>query len=337
MSERITYQQFLYKHLRDQPGLTTLLESISNAAAGIAEELSRISFTGPADPGTVNLHGESRHHMDQYAETLFLTALSESRACFAVLSEEQTEMIQLTSALSQEAAYIIALDPLDGSSNIDVNIPVGSIFSIYDRFKTASPSHPAAVLQDMDGHIASGYVLYSTTTMIVLALPGLVTGFTLDSANGGFVLSHANIRIPDTGNIYSVNDGNYHDFDRGTQNYIRFCRQQKEFYERPFTARYVGSMVADIHRTLLKGGIFLYPATMALKEGKLRLAYECRPMAYIVEQAGGRASTGSKEILDLPLRSPHQRVPVVIGSEEMVNTAKRLLNACLPVNCEAHV
>ncbi|RFZ90063.1 fructose-1,6-bisphosphatase [Mucilaginibacter conchicola] len=334
MPKEINLYRFMKGRNEDNQDLITALEHMSKAAIIISDQLAGQLHLMSPSAESINLHGEIQHYLDQFAEQQFLNALTDSDSCFAVISEEQEDYIQLSSALSQRARYIIALDPLDGSSNIDVNVPVGSIFSIYDRFKSASPNHPAAVLQDSGSQVAAGYFLYGPATMLVMALSDQVNGFTLDRSLHEFILSHPDIRIPENGSIYSVNDGNYHQFDRGTQNYLRFCRQQEEFYGSAFTARYIGSMVADIHRTLFRGGIFLYPATTAAPSGKLRLAYECRPMAYIIEKAGGLANSGPKNILEIDLSSPHQRAPVVMGSAEMVRTAQNFLNSSLPVTCE---
>ena len=209
------------------------------------------------------------------------------------------------------------MDPLDGSSNIDVNVSVGTIFSIYRRVSSAgTPVVLEDFLQPGNRQVAAGYVIYGTSTMLVYTTGHGVNGFTLNPAIGTFYLSHPNIRIPENGQIYSVNEGNYIHFPQGVKNYIKYCQEEKE--NRPYTSRYIGSLVSDIHRNMIKGGIYLYPQTSASPNGKLRLLYECNPMAFVVEQAGGEASDGGQRILDIIPGELHQRTPFYCGSKNMV-------------------
>jgi fructose-1,6-bisphosphatase I len=228
--------------------------------------------------------------------------------------------------VSKDAKYIVALDPLDGSSNIDVNISVGTIFSIYRR---VSPDHGPLTLEDFlqkgSQQAAAGYIIYGSSTMLVYTTGYGVNGFTLDPSIGEFCLSHPNMSIPKTGKIYSVNQGNFLSFSEGLKQYIRYCREIDKPTNRPYSSRYIGSMVADIHRNLITGGIFIYPGTADAPKGKLRVLYECNPMAFVMEQAGGRATDGARRILDIEPTELHERTPIFIGSEDMVLKAEEFL------------
>lgn len=264
--------------------------------------------------GTVNVQDEKVMKLDMIANEEFKSALTLGGDCCAVISEEEEGIHHIETTLNKEAKYIVAMDPLDGSSNIDVNGAIGTIFSIYKRL---SPLGTEVVMEDVlqkgTAQVAAGYVLYGSSTMIVYTTGQGVNAFTLDSAIGDFCLSHPDIKTPNMGNIYSINEGNFHAFPQGVQEYIQECK------DKTLSARYVGSMVADFHRNLLKGGIFMYPATAASPKGKLRLMFECNPMAFITEQAGGIASTGEKRVMEVQPAEIHQRVPVFMGSKGMVS------------------
>ena len=267
--------------------------------------------------GTVNVQDEEVMKLDMIANEEFKSALTLGGDCCAVISEEEEGIHEIKTTLNKDSKYIVAMDPLDGSSNIDVNGPIGTIFSIYKRL---SPVGTDVTMQDVlqpgTAQVAAGYVLYGSSTMIVYTTGQGVNAFTLDSAIGDYCLSHPNISIPQEGKIYSINEGNYDEFPEGVKNYIDFCKDGSS--KKAYSARYIGSMVADFHRNLLKGGIFMYPATAKAPNGKLRLMFECNPMAFITEQAGGIATTGEQRIMEVQPTEIHQRVPVFMGSSEMV-------------------
>jgi fructose-1,6-bisphosphatase I len=334
MLEKITIQTFLKDFTETEEPLRRLLTSLATAAKAVAAVLRasaiRLCDANPLNEGEENVHGEKQSHMDVFADREFMRCLAESGIGSVVISEEQKELTRLNNSDHSAIPYIVALDPLDGSANQDVNFPTGSIFGIF-KSDSRKPVHEGTGLTNGKDQVAAGYVLYGAVTIMVLAEASGVNGFTLEETSGEFVLTHPGMRIPQSGTLYAVNDGNYHSFRPGIQNYIRYCRQQREFGDQPYAARYTGSMVADIHRMLLKGGIFLYPEMSHARDGKLRLAYECYPMAYIIERAGGKATTGNKRTLDVVLAQPHQRAPVVIGSRDMVTTAERFFNVSIPI------
>jgi fructose-1,6-bisphosphatase I len=243
-----------------------------------------------------------------------------------VASEENEDIIRLDTDVSSDAKYIVAIDPLDGSSNIDVNVPVGTIFSIYRRRSIDGSATLDDVLQNGTQQVAAGYVIYGSSTMLVYTTGKGVNGFTLDPSIGEFCLSHPQMQIPQNGLIYSINEGNYVHFPQGVKRYIKYCQVEDKATNRPYSSRYIGSMVADIHRNLIKGGIFIYPVTASAPNGKLRLVYECNPMAFLIEQAGGRATNGFTRILDVDVKELHQRSPIFIGSEQMVRQAESFMD-----------
>jgi fructose-1,6-bisphosphatase I len=225
---------------------------------------------------------------------------------------------------------VIAIDPLDGSSNIDVNVAVGTTFSIYRRISKEGPATLADILQKGTAQVAAGYLVYGSSTMLVYTTGAGVNGFTLDPSIGEFCLSHPNMKVPKDGVMYSMNEGNYVHFPDGVKKYIKYCQVEDASTNRPYTSRYIGSMVADIHRNLIKGGIYIYPTTASAPKGKLRLVYECNPLAFIIEQAGGRATNGYKRILDIEVTEIHQRESIFIGSTNMVLQAEDFMNQYSP-------
>ncbi|MDN3584506.1 class 1 fructose-bisphosphatase [Mucilaginibacter flavus] len=339
MSETITLGQFIIKQQADFPfakgELSRLLRDIGIAAKIVNREVSKaglIDILG--DAGGVNIQGEHQQKLDVYADRQFISALKSGGECCIVASEENEGIIRLDTDVSKNAKYIVAIDPLDGSSNIDVNVPVGTIFSIYRRKTTEGPPRIKDVLQRGTAQVAAGYVIYGSSTMLVYTTGKGVNGFTLDPSIGEFCLSHPNMKIPQNGFIYSINEGNYVHFPQGVKDYIKYCQVEDPVTKRPYSSRYIGSMVADVHRNLIKGGIFIYPVTASAPGGKLRLLYECNPMAFLIEQAGGKATNGSKRILDLEITELHQRSPIFIGSKNMVEKAEsfNLLNQILQKN-----
>jgi fructose-1,6-bisphosphatase I len=325
-----TLGQFIIEKQADFPyakgELSRLLRDIGIAAKIVNREVNKaglMDILGQA--GNVNIQGESQQKLDVYADQQFIAALKCGGECCIVASEEHEDIIRLDTDISTNAKYIVAIDPLDGSSNIDVNVPVGTIFSIYRRNSIQGPAALPDVLQKGTEQVAAGYVVYGSSTMLVYTTGKGVNGFTLDPSIGEFCLSHPDMRIPANGLIYSINEGNYVHFPQGVKDYIKYCQVEDNATQRPYSSRYIGSMVADIHRNLIKGGIFIYPITSAAPNGKLRLVYECNPMAFIIEQAGGSATNGSERILTLDVNTLHQRSPIFIGSTDMVETAERFM------------
>ncbi len=321
----ITLGQFIIKKQGGFPyakgELSRLLRDIGIAAKLVNREVNKAglaSFIG--DAGTINIQGEGQKKLDIFANEQFISALRSGRECCVVISEENEAYVDLC----DDAKYIVAIDPLDGSSNIDVNISVGTLFSIYRRQSVTGKPTTDDILQKGIKQVAAGYVIYGSSTMLVYTTGKGVNGFTLDPSIGEFCLSHPDMRIPSNGNIYSLNEGLYLQFPEGVQKYIHYCQSQQ------YSSRYVGSMVADLHRSLILGGIFIYPANAKAPQGKLRLVYECNPAAFIIEQAGGRASNGYDRILDTEVATLHQRSALFIGSENMVSKAEELMATFSP-------
>ncbi|WP_345947768.1 MULTISPECIES: class 1 fructose-bisphosphatase [unclassified Mucilaginibacter] len=327
-----TLGQFIIEKQADFPyakgELSRLLRDIAIAAKIVNREINKAGLADIiGDMGTVNIQGEGQKKLDVYANEQFIAALQSGGECCIVVSEENDEYIYIDSEISKNAKYIVAIDPLDGSSNIDVNVGVGTIFSIFRRKSVEGKATLEDVLQKGTEQIAAGYVVYGSSTMLVYTTGKGVNGFTLDPSIGEFCLSHPDMQVPKEGYIYSINEGYYAHFPDGIKKYIKYCQVEDEKTRRPYTSRYTGSMVADIHRTLIKGGIFMYPMTAQAPKGKLRLIYECNPIAFIVEQAGGKATNGYERILELDVTELHQRSAIVIGSSSMVEKAEEML-AC---------
>lgn len=325
-----TLGQFIIEKQADFPyakgELSRLLRDIGIAAKIVNREVNKaglVDILGEA--GTVNVQGEGQKKLDVYANEQFISALRSGGECCVVASEEHDECIYIESEISKNAKYIVAIDPLDGSSNIDVNVAIGTIFSIYRRKSQDGKPLISDVLQQGRAQVAAGYVIYGSSTMLVYTTGKGVNGFTLDPSIGEFCLSHPNMTMPNDGIIYSINEGNYVHFPQGVKDYIKYCQKEDAATKRPYTSRYIGSMVADIHRNLIKGGIFLYPISAAYPNGKLRLVYECNPMAFIIEQAGGLATDGVNDILDVVPDQLHQRSAVFLGSKNMLTKLMEFL------------
>lgn len=322
-----TLGQFIIERQNEYPGakgaFSRLLRDIGIAAKVISREVNKAGLAGIlGEAGKANVQGEDVKKLDVIANDLMIDCLSRGGECCAIASEEDDDIIQINTPVSQKAQYVVTMDPLDGSSNIDVNVSIGTIFTI---FKRVSPEGGPATNEDFfqkgNKALAAGYVIYGSSTMLVFTTGNGVNGFTLDPSIGEFCLSHPDMKIPKDGKIYSLNEGNKSEFPESVQQYISWCQQNDKATGRPYSARYIGSMVADFHRNLLKGGVFIYPPTAKAPNGKLRLLYECNPMAFLMEQAGGMASTGKERILDIQPTELHQRVPIYIGSENMVKKA----------------
>ncbi len=307
--------------------LSQLLTSIRLAAKVVNREINK---AGLADilgaMGSENVQGEKQMKLDVYANDIFMEALKNLGEVCGVASEEEDDFVIFNDEMHKDSNYVVLMDPLDGSSNIDVNVSVGTIFSIYRRVTpSGTPVKLEDFLQPGNKQVAAGYVVYGSSTMLVYTTGHGVNGFTLDPSIGVFCLSHPNMRVPEDGKIYSVNEGNYVHFPEGVKKYIKYCQENDPATNRPFTSRYIGSLVSDLHRNLLKGGIYFYPRGTKAPNGKLRLLYECNPLAFIIEQAGGKASDGKNRIMDIDPTELHQRVPYFIGSTKMVEKAEEFI------------
>jgi len=327
----ITLTEFIIDRQHEIPSasgeFTRLLNDIGTAAKFVNREVNR---AGLADilgmEGTTNVQGEHQKKLDVFANNHFINALRAGGQCAAIASEENEEIIILDNPISNKAKYVVAIDPLDGSSNIESNVSIGTVFSIYRRItEIGEPATEADLLQSGTKLLASGYVLYGSSTVLVYTTGHGVNGFTLDPSVGLFILSHPLIHYPETGTIYSVNESNVVYFPEGVKGYINYCHEDDKSTGRPYITRYIGSMVADIHRNLLLGGIFMYPGTKKNPNGKLRLLYECKPIAFIAEQAGGKASNGHKRILEVEPTDVHQRSPFFVGPTAMVEKLEEFL------------
>ncbi|MBA4322518.1 MAG: class 1 fructose-bisphosphatase [Odoribacter sp.] len=309
--------------------LSSLLAHIGTAAKMVNKKINKAGLVDiVGDSGSVNVQGESQQKLDVYADEVFIGALLASGECCGIATEENQHEIVFTETFAQKGKYIVCTDPLDGSSNIDYNVSVGSIFSIYRRITPRGGKvRNEDFIQPGSNQVAAGYIIYGSSTMLVYSTGNGVNGFTLDPSIGEFCLSHPEIRTPEDGRIYSVNEGNYVHFPLGIKKYIKYCQEKDAETFRPYTSRYIGSLVSDFHRNLLKGGIFLYPENETATEGKLRLVYECNPIAFIAEQAGGAASNGFSRILGITPSSLHQRSPLYAGSKNMVTRVEEFLNS----------
>ena len=332
MEKSITLNEFIIHQQAEFPEATgnfsCLLHHIGIAAKKVNREVNKaglVDILGRS--GCENVQGEEQQKLDVYANEAFMEELQASGECCGIASEENEDVTTFHEGLCRNAKYIVCMDPLDGSSNIDVNVSVGTIFSIYRR---KSPIGEAAVLDDFlqkgSEMVAAGYIIYGSSTMLVYTVGRGVNGFTLDPSLGEFCLSHPNIKTPASGKIYSINEGNYEKFPVGIKKYIKYCQEKDAKTNRPYTSRYIGSLVADFHRNMLKGGVFMYPSTDSHPNGKLRLLYECNPIAFIAEQAGGLAVSEEGRILALQPEAIHQRVTFYAGADDMVMKVKEFLN-----------
>jgi len=319
-----TLDDFIIMRQKEYPAakgeFSRLLHHLGTAAKMIS---SKIRKAGLADilggAGSVNIQGEDQHKLDIYADEVLIASLLSSGECCGMATEENQNIITFTHEFAVNSKYIVCLDPLDGSSNIDVNVSVGTIFSIYKRLsERGQEAEPRDFLQPGKDQVAAGYIIYGSSTMMVYTTGKGVNGFTLDPALGEFCLSHLSMQTPENGTLYSVNEGNYIKFPDGVKKYIKYCQERDSKTNRPYISRYIGSLVSDFHRNLLKGGIYLYPQSESYPNGKLRLVYECNPMAFIAKQSGGKASDGYRDVLEIMPDSPHQKIPYYVGSLRMV-------------------
>jgi fructose-1,6-bisphosphatase I len=271
------------------------------------------------EKGKLNVQGERVQRLDELANTEFMAVLRRGVSCAGIASEELDKFIAFNEEICNQSKYVVVLDPLDGSGNIDTNISIGTIFGVYRRKSIiGQPCMQGDFLQKGETLVAAGYIIYGSSTMMVYATRRGVNGFTLDPSIGEFTLSHPDIRCPRDGDTYSVNHGKFFLYPEKIQKYIEACQRKSKFEGGPYSLRYTGSMVADLHCILLKGGIFLYPGTPAEPDGKLRLVYECNPFAFILDVAGGSATDGKQKILQIAPGALHQRIPFFAGSSEMM-------------------
>jgi fructose-1,6-bisphosphatase I len=297
--------------------LSQLLRDIALASKVVNREVNKAGLIDiMGSMGTQNLAGDHQQKLDVLANIRFTRALAKGGEVCALISEESESFVDL----NNEGKYVIAIDPLDGSSNIDVNVSIGTIFSIYRRkTQVGTPIHSIDILQKGSDQVAAGYVLYGSSTMMVYTTGHGVNGFTYEPSLGEYFLSHPDLKMPEEGKIYSINEGISNSFSRSVLDYLQYCKEQN------YTARYIGSLVADFHRNMLKGGIYIYPATSKDGNGKLRLMYECNALAFIAEQAGGMATNGNQRILDIELKELHQRTAFFVGSKKMVEKAQSFI------------
>ncbi len=326
-----TLNQFIIERQADYPDakgeFSRLLHHVGIAAKIVNREVNKaglVDILGKA--GNENVQGEEQQKLDVFADNHFIDALKASGEVCGIATEENQQHITFNDDLSKDAKYIFLMDPLDGSSNIDVNVSIGTLFSIYKRISPAgTPATMDDFLQAGNKQLAAGYVLYGSSTMLVYSTGNGVNGFTLDPSIGEFCLSHHNITTPVDGTLYSINEGNYIKFPDGVKQYIKYCQINDPATHRPYSSRYIGSLVADFHRNMLKGGVFMYPETISYPNGKLRLLYECNPVAFLAEHANGKASDGTQRILDIEPKELHQRIPFYVGSANMVSKIEEFM------------
>jgi fructose-1,6-bisphosphatase I len=320
----LTLDEFTIQQLRNFPKatgeLSNLLRDIGLAAKRVNVEVNKAGLVDIlGDAGTVNVQGEEVKKLDVFANDQFTGVLRHGISCAGIASEELDDFVAFDDTISMKSKYVCLFDPLDGSSNIDVNVSIGTIFSIYRRkTETGTIVKKEDFLQKGLEQVAAGYIVYGSSTMMVYATRRGVNGFTLDQSIGEFTLSHPDIKCPEKGKIYSVNHGNFFQYDEKVKKYINVCQNKTKDNGGPYTQRYIGSMVSDVHRNLIKGGIFMYPGTTDKPKGKLRLLYECNPFAFIIEIAGGKATNGMERILEVQPTELHQRTPLFIGSKLMM-------------------
>ncbi|HET8864200.1 MAG TPA: class 1 fructose-bisphosphatase [Gracilimonas sp.] len=323
-----TLEEYIIQNQNRFPGatgeLSQLLRDIGLAAKIISREVNKAGITNILGlDGSTNIHGEAVKKLDLFADQQLISALDRSLITCMVISEENDGIVKLS---SKGGKYIVYLDPLDGSSNIDVNVSIGSIFSVYMReARFDSTLRESDALQPGVRQVAAGYVLYGSSTILAYTTGLGVSLFTLDPSIGEFILSDKRIKIPDHGSIYSINEGSYNSWDLGLKKYIKYCQEEDAESGRPYSARYIGSMVADIHRTLIKGGIFIYPHSNRYPNGKLRLMYECNPLSFIIEQCGGLATNGENRIMEIEPKAIHEQTPIYMGSKENVKKVMEYL------------
>lgn len=326
LGEFIIEKQHQFPHATGE--LTALLSAIKLGAKIINRDINKaglIDILG--ESGQSNIQGEKQMKLDAFANDALKATLEARGVVAGIASEEEDNLVIFGKDKATKGKYVVLMDPLDGSSNIDVNVSVGTIFSIYHRITpVGTPITEEDFLQPGNSQVAAGYIIYGSSTMLVYTTGCGVNAFTYDPSIGVFCLSHENVTFPHIGNMYSINEGYYSKFPTGVKKYIKYCQEEDSATQRPYTSRYIGSLVSDFHRNLLKGGIYIYPSTAQYPAGKLRLLYEANPIALLAEQAGGKASDGFNRILDIPPTQLHQRTPFFVGVESMVNDAEKFMS-----------
>tara|TARA_R110002051_G_scaffold95649_8_gene165638 strand:- start:838 stop:1839 length:1002 start_codon:yes stop_codon:yes gene_type:complete len=328
--QKSTLGEFIIKNQSSFPyssgELSSLLNALRLAAKMVNHEVNKAGLVDIfGDSGDVNVQGEHQQKLDVFANNTFIQSLKNRDIVCGIVSEENDEFIIVDGQdKKSNGKYVVLMDPLDGSSNIDVNVSVGTIFSIFRRITPqGTPVEAKDFLQPGKEQVAAGYIVYGTSTMLVYTTGDGVNGFTLNPAIGSFYLSHPDMKFPEKGNIYSVNEGNYSHFPEPVKKYIKYCQQIEE--DRPYSHRYIGSLVSDFHRNMIKGGIYLYPNSTVNKEGKLRLLYECNPIAFLTEQAGGIATNGQQNIMDVIPTDIHERAAFYCGSSSMIKKLQEFI------------
>ncbi|MEX0844372.1 MAG: class 1 fructose-bisphosphatase [Balneolaceae bacterium] len=328
MNKLVTLEEYIIHAQNKFPGatgeLSQLLRDIGLAAKIISREVNKAGITNILGlEGSENVHGESVKKLDLFANDQLISALSRSNITCMVISEENEGVVRLS---AESGKYIVYMDPLDGSSNIDISVSIGSIFSIYMRPEGKKKLTEEDALQPGVKQVAAGYVLYGSSTVMSYTTGAGVRIFTLDPSIGEFILSQEDVKIPDYGNIYSADEGSYNFWEPGLKKYVKYCQEIDADTDRPYKARYIGCMAADVHRTLLQGGIFMYPDSTKYPNGKLRLMYECNPLSFIIEQAGGLATDGKMRIMEIQPKALHECTPVYIGSKKNVEKFKEFFD-----------
>ena len=328
MPKAISIADFTLVNPASDEGLIHVINAIVSAATGLSRDIRNAGLEDHilGAQGLDNVQGEAQQKLDLVADNAFIAAFQNCGVVCGIASEENDDFVAFASQDAQNGKYVVLFDPLDGSSNIDVNVSIGTIFAVYRRI---SPTGTMAVLEDMlqpgTQQVAAGYVLYGSSTMLVYSTGNGVNGFTLDTELNKFFLSHPMMKMPEMGRYYAMNEGNINECEPALKDYIAYCQSHQNDFNSPYSGRYIGSLVADFHRNLIKGGIYIYPAVSAHPMGRLRLLYECNPLAFIAEQAGGLATTGRERILSIQPQQLHQRVPYFIGSKSMVQKAMSFL------------
>ena len=318
-----------YSDSVNQRNIWAVLNAITKAAVSVSDDLKKAALLENVlgAQGGQNIQGEDQQKLDVIADLAFIEAFKSCGAVTGIGSEENEAFVSFDTETSKKADYVVLFDPLDGSSNIDVNVSVGTIFSIYRRLSMSGEStNMSDFLQPGSEQSIAGYVLYGTSTMLVLSWGAGVHGFTLNPDTNLFMLSHRDMKMPLSSRLYSMNEGNIKECEPGVAEYIAYCQSQENDFNGPYSGRYIGSLVADFHRSLIKGGIYIYPNIPAAPKGRLRLLYECNPLAFIAEQAGGMATTGRKRILEIEPEALHERAPLFIGSKRMVEKAMSFIS-----------
>ena len=334
MMKNVTIGEFIVESQSNFPGssgeLSKILSAIKLASKIVSHHINKAGLAKEilGSSGLENIQGEDQQKLDVFANEKFINALSARGVICGVASEENDSYIAFDDRVNNDAKYVVLIDPLDGSSNIDVNVSVGTIFSVFKRkSKLGERVEMRDFLQSGDQQVAAGYIIYGSSTMLVYSTGNGVNGFTFDPGIGVFFLSHPNMKIPENGKIYSVNEGNLSSFKKPVVDFIKFCQlEDQSSSKEAFSSRYIGSLVADFHRNLIKGGVYLYPSTNSAPNGKLRLTYECSPLALIIEQAGGRAISESERIMGIQPKELHERVPFFVGSKYMIDKLEQMLH-----------